>query len=379
MTSSENLSSYAASGVEYSLLDPFKKIAQRYATTTTTNLTRFRASGLDQSRGEPAFVWEENGVLRAKTMEGLGTKNLVADKMRVADRTGRETGRTYYDVIGHDTVATIVNDLICVGAKPQVITAFLAVGSSDWFKNEQRVENLVKGWTRACNMVGVCWAGGETQALKDVIHPKAVVLAGDAIGIIDPKDRLTLEEKLAPGDAILLIESNGLHTNGYSLPRKLAREDRTLYRRPLSDGRMFGEALLEPSLLYLDVINDLFYKGIDIHYMSHITGHGFRKIMRARKELTYVIDQIPDSQEVFLMLQELARVDDEEMYGNYNMGAGFAVFVSQEQAQEAAKVVDLYHKLKVWVAGYIEEGPRRVVINPKGIVFEGESLDIRST
>jgi phosphoribosylformylglycinamidine cyclo-ligase len=115
---------------------------------------------------------------------------------------------------------------------------------------------------------------------------------------------------------------------------------------------------------------------IDIHYLSNITGHGWRKLMRAEVEFSYIIRQIPPVAEIFDFIAKQAGNDETEMYGNYNMGAGYAVYVPAEQAEQ---VVDLAAKLdlKAWLAGSVEAGPKQVVIEPKAITFAGETLEVR--
>lgn len=362
---------YASTGVNYDAMDPFKRLAQLRARTTSQNLEHFGMKEVEASRGESAYVWEEQDGYRAFVVEGLGTKNLVADETR------KITGKTYYDALAQDTVAMIVNDLIVVGAEPQVINAYFAVGSSDWFSDEERAKDLVEGWAKACNLAGVVWGGGETPTLKGIIEPNTIDLSGSAIGIVKPKEHLTLGDKLIPGDAIFLIESSGIHANGLTLARTIASKLPDGYATQLSDGKSYGESLLAPTHIYAGLTRDLFEAGIDIHYMVNITGHGWRKLMRANRNLSYVIDKIPEPQPVFKFIQEQSGNNDTEMYGNFNMGAGFAIFIPQESVPLAQKIAKEKHGFNSWRAGYVEEGQRQVVIKPKNIVYKGETLGIR--
>lgn len=358
---------YSSSGVNYGKVDPLKKLAQELAKTTSENSD---IKTVEESRGESAFVWEEEDSYRAFVIEGLGTKNLIADEVR------KITGKTYYDSIAQDTIAMIVNDLIVVGAKPQVINAYFAAGSSEWFADEERSKDLTEGWAKACKMSGAVWGGGESPPLKDIINPDACDLAGSAVGIIKPKDRLTLGEKLQVGDAILLVESSGIHSNGLTLARTIADDLPEGYSTKLSDGTTFAEALLSPTHIYVNLVQDLFDGGIDIHYMVNITGHGWRKLMRANKDFTYLINQTPDVPEIFIFIQEKSRQSDEEMYGYFNMGAGFAIYLPEDQIEKAREIAEK-NNLKSWKVGVIEEGERKVIIKSKNITFEGSSLDLR--
>lgn len=360
-------SDYSSSGVDYSKIDPLKKAAQALAKTTSMN------SGIkvvEKSRGESAFVWEEQDSYRAFVIEGLGTKNLVADEVR------KTTGKTYYDWLAQDTVAMIVNDLIVVGAKPQVINAYFAVGSSGWFADEQRANDLIKGWANACKLAGVVWGGGETPPLTDVINPDAVDLAGSAVGIIKPKQRLILGDKLQSGDVILLIESSGIHSNGLTLARAIAKDLPDGYSTKLPDEITFGESLLTPTHLYVELVKDLFDEGVDIHYMVNITGHGWRKLMRANKDFTYLITQIPPISPIFQFIQEKSTSSDFDMYATFNMGTGFAIYLPASQVEKAQEIAKK-NNLQFWNAGVVQEGERQVVIKPKNITFKGETLDLR--
>ncbi len=362
---------YVSTGVDYSAMDPLKRLAQLRAETTVGNLERFGMKEIKASRGESAYVWEETEAYRAFVIEGLGTKNLVADEVR------KITGKTYYDVLAQDTVAMIVNDLIVVGAEPQVINAYFAVGSSDWFSDEKRARDLVEGWAKACNLAGAVWGGGETPTLKGIIETDTIDLSGSAVGMVKPKERLTLGDKLTPGDAIFLIESNGIHANGLTLARTIASQLKERYATPLSDGISYGESLLTPTYIYAPLIRDYFKAGIDIHYMVNITGHGWRKLMRANRDLSYIIDRIPRAQPVFRFIQEHSGNDNEEMYGNFNMGAGFAVFMPEKDVELAQKIAREKYKLQNGKAGYVDKGPRQVIIQPKSITFQGETLKVR--
>lgn len=362
---------YASTGVNYDAMDPLKRLAQFRARATAGNLERFGMREVEASRGESAYVWEEQDGYRAFVMEGLGTKN------RVADETRKITGKTHYDAIAQDTIAMIVNDLIVVGAEPQVVNAYFAVGSSDWFADEERSRDLVEGWAKATSMAGAVWGGGETSTLKGIIEPDTIDLSGSSVGIVRPKDRLTLGDKLTPGDVIFLVESSGIHANGLTLARTIASKLPEGYATPLSDGKSYGESLLAPTHIYAGLTRDLFEAGIDLHYMVNITGHGWRKLMRASRDLSYIIDEVPEPQQVFNLIQEQSGNDDTEMYGNFNMGAGFAVFMSKEGIDLAQCIARENHGLSSLIAGYVEEGQRQVVINPRNVVFKGETLGVR--
>lgn len=361
---------YAEAGVDYSKMDPIKVLAQKNAQKTAKNLKSFGMSELTASRGESAYVWEEPDAYRAIVVEGLGTKNLIADNTR------KITGKTYYDQIAQDAVAMIVNDLIVVGALPQVVNAYFAIGDSNWMTDKERAADLINGWSAACNAIGATWGGGETPTLKGVIEPATIDLGGAAVGIIKPKKRLVLGDKLTDGDTVVLIESSGIHANGITLVRKLIEKLPKGYGTKLSDGRILGDALLTPSHLYVSLVRDLLEANLDLHYMVNITGHGWRKLMRASKNFTYIMTDIPNPQLEFEFIQKHLDINDAEMYASFNMGAGFAVYVPEKHAQKVV-IAARKRKLKAWVAGRVKKGPKQVIIEPLNITFAGDSLEVR--
>jgi phosphoribosylformylglycinamidine cyclo-ligase len=361
---------YSNSGVNYESLDPAKKMAQKEALKTSRNLKRNKCYEVVNTRGESAFVWQQDNIFMASVIEGLGTKNLVAD---IASKI---TGKTYYDIIGHDAVATIINDLISVGANPLTINAYWAVGQSDWFKNIKRTKDLISGWKTACDLACVTWGGGETPTLKGIINEESIDLGGSAIGIIKSKKNLITEKSIRVEDRILLLKSNGINANGLSLAREVAKNLSRGYATKLSNGKMYGEALLTKTNIYANLIKDLQKNRIDIHYISNITGHGLRKIMRAKQNFTYLIEKIFDPQEVFLFIQRNADLSDYEMYQTFNMGMDYALFLPKKDIQKAQRIIEK-NKFQSINAGYVEKGKRQVIIKSKNIIFKGETLDLR--
>jgi len=361
---------YSEVGDNYETKDPIKKLAQTAARQTGKNLLKHGFSEISDTRGESAYVWQQGNVLMASVIEGLGTKNLIADEMRTI------TGKTYYDVIGHDTVATVINDLITVGAKPLVIHAYWAIEDNSWLQDKKRMTDLITGWKDACDLSGASWGGGETPTMKQIVIPGTSELGGSAIGIISDKKNLIIGQKLKNNDRIIFLKSNGVNANGISLTRAIAKRLPKGYETKLEDGSMYGEALLTKSNIYAKLIQDLLGAKVDIHYISNITGHGLRKIMRAKEDFTYVIEKIIDPQEVFNFIQEQAGLTDEEMYGTYNMGMDYAIFLSEKDIEKAQEII-IKNRFESIDAGYIKKGDRQVIIKPKKIVFKSETLDLR--
>jgi len=361
---------YTKVGVDYDTMDRFKRMAQLTARETAGNISRFGFSEVKMSRGESVYLVETPDSYLAQVEEGLGTKNLVADAMYLL------TGKSYYDHVAQDTVAMIVNDMITLGALPLSVVMHLAVGASDWFNDEKRSRDLVRGWKKACRLARCAWGGGETPTLKGVVLPKAVVLSGSAIGIVKPKERL-ITVNIQHGDAIILVESSGIQANGLTMARKIAKKLPDGYLTKLSDGRTYGETLLDPTQIYVELVENCLNRGVDIHYAVNITGHGWRKLMRARQPFAYIIERLPKQLPIFDFLQQHGPVDDREAYRNFNMGAGFALYVPEADVKKAREVAKTL-KLNLVYGGHIERSnEKKVVIKPKGLEYSGATLGIR--
>ena len=365
---------YEQAGVNYDQVDPIKLLAQQSARATAAQLMQHGLSEVAASRGESAYVLDVGPFYLASIVECLGTKILVADAVY------RETGKSFYAAIAQDTIAMAVNDLITVGATPLIVQAYWAAGGSDWFSDKRRAADLIAGWKVACETCAVSWGGGETPALADVVEAGTIDLGASCVGWVHPKSRLSLGENLAPGDAIVLLASSGIHANGVSLARKLAERLANGYQTDIAPygkaGQTFGEALLAPTTLYAPVTEALAKAGVVVHYCVNITGHGWRKLLRHTSELTYRIHTVPPVPPVLSFMQREAKLDNAEAYGTLNMGAGFAFFVSADQAENAAAIAEQCG-IEAWVAGRVHAGPKQVVIEPIGVAYGADDLKLR--
>jgi len=362
--------SYEQAGVQYDLIDPLKVAAQRAAAATASHLPAKGATEVVASRGESAYVMDLGPFYIASVVECLGTKTLVADEMQ------RLTGRQYFAGIAQDTIAMAVNDLITVGATPLVVQAYWAAGGSEWFSDAARAQDLVAGWKAACDICGVAWGGGETPALAGIVEPGRIDLAAACTGIVKPKARLSLGEQLAPGDAIVLLASSGIHANGLSLARKLVERLPEGYLTRMQDGNLYGEALLAPTALYAPVTEALWSAGVPVKYAANITGHGWRKLMRHPKPLAYRVHTLPPVPAVLQFIQNQAQMGAEDAYGTLNMGAGFALFVAAKDAQRCVATARACG-IAAWAAGEVEAGNKCLLIDPLGLRFDGQALQLR--
>lgn len=360
---------YAAAGVDYGPLDAFKRACQREARSTIGTLKAHGYAEPADVRGESAYLLEADDHYLAHVEEGLGSKNLIADAM------AKLTSRSYYRAIGIDTVATIVNDLVTCGAMPVSVAMHAGVGDSAWFEDRDRAADLAAGFAEGCRQAGAVWGGGETPTLKGIVDPQTIVLAGSAVGTISPKSR-RVSGTISDGDAIIFLASSGVQTNGLTLCRAAAERVEEGYLAKMSDGRSFGEGLLDPSVIYVKFVAAAQAGGVDLKYLAHVTGHGWRKLMRLAEPFVYEIDVVREPLPVFEFLGRL--IDAREMYATFNMGVGFAAYV---KAQDADRCVAIAKEAgyDAWKAGVVrKEGDRKAVnIKPLGIEFKADTLALR--
>lgn len=361
---------YAAAGVDYDVLDAGKRAAIAAASSTTGYAQAKNVIGNEASRGEPAFCFQLHGQHFAMVLECLGTKSTIARQVQ------EQMGVNRFDAIGIDTVAAIVNDIICVGAMPLVVNAYFATGAPSWYQADGRFEALVDGWRSACEQASAIWGGGESPGLSGIVAEDEIDLAGSAVGAVPQGRTPLLGEDLREGDEIVLLASTGLHTNGASLARKIAKHHSQGWAAKLPSGRSFGEAVLDPSGIYAGLVQLLLDENIEVTYLSHITGHGFRKLMRANGDFVYRINELPPVPEVIRFMVDESDMTTTDAYGTFNMGAGFAVMCRPGSGD---KVVDAAARSghKAWHAGVIEVGERSVVLDTLGVTYQAQDLQLR--
>lgn len=365
--------SYESSGVKYDQLDAFKRACQQAARTTAGLLTDHGYAEPATTRGESAYLMEAADHYLAHVEEGLGTKNLVADAVQAA------TGQCFYREIAIDTVATIVNDLATCGALPISVAMHAAVGASEWFGDAVRMNALVAGWAEGCRQAGAVWGGGETPTLKGIVDADTIVLAGSAVGKISPK-ALRITGDVRDGDSIIFLASSGVQTNGLSLCRLIADRLPQGYQTPIGfgDARTYGEALLAPSVIYVAFVRECQRRGLKLNYAAHVTGHGWRKLMRLEEPFVYEITAPRPAPALFQFMAQAGPISEREMYATFNQGVGFAAYVDpriEESVLAAAKAAGY----DAWLAGRVKkDGTRKAVEIPSlGLSYDGETLQVR--
>ena len=253
--------------------------------------------------------------------DGVGTKQ------RVAQLLGKS------DTVGIDCVAMCVNDIICSGAKPIFFLDYIAIGKND----PEKVASLVSGVAEGCVQAGCALIGGETAEHPGTMKPEDYDLAGFTVGIVD-REKIIDNNKMQAGDVIIALPSSGIHSNGYSLVRKVfdvEKADLTVYEESL--GKTLGEELLTPTKIYVKPVLQAI-KNAEIHGISHITGGGFyENIPRSIPDgLCAEIDKkrikIPP---IFTLIRQRGNIPERDMFNTFNMGVGMAVIASEKTAQKA--------------------------------------------
>lgn len=247
-----------------------------------------------------------SGKYLAAGTDGVGTKLMVAHQLNI------------HDTVGIDLVAMCVNDVVCTGARPMFFLDYIGCGKLELPVSEAIVKGIVDG----CKQSGTALVGGETAEMPGMYDDGEYDLAGFAVGEVK-KSALLDGKKVKAGDAIIGLASSGLHSNGFSLVRKLIRPDETdLMRTALTPTRIY----VKNALAALDA------KKFGIKGFAHITGSGFYNIPRINAKFAYVIDQLPEVPGIFRLLQERAALDAKEMYSTFNMGLGFVMVCEPKKA-----------------------------------------------
>ena len=323
--------SYAAAGVDieagYAGVKLMKKHVERtFIPGVVSDLGGF--GGLFK----PDLSGMEEPVLVSGT-DGVGTKQRIAQLM---DR---------HDTVGIDCVAMCVNDIICCGAKPLFFLDYIAIGKNI----PEKVAALVAGVAEGCVRAGCALIGGETAEHPGTMAPEDYDLAGFSVGVVDRKKVLDAS-RMIPGDVILALPSSGLHSNGYSLVRKVFDVEHADLGKTVPElGTTLGEALLTPTEIYVKPVLAAIEKA-DIRGISHITGGGFyENIPRSLPDgLGAKIEKAAiRTPAIFRLLQETGSIPERDMFNTYNMGVGMSLIVSGETADKALaalkeKGVDAY-------------------------------------
>lgn len=297
--------------------------------------------------GHYAGIVEISGdKLVATHTDGVGTKVLVANLMKK------------YDTVGIDCVAMNVNDVICIGATPISFVDYIAANKN----NEGIFKKIMRGLAKGARKAGVPIVGGETAIMPDLFAGKGFCfdLAGTVVGLLS-KRKVILGNSIKNGDAIIGLKSTGLHSNGYSLARKVLLSKYSLKDKVKEVG-VIGESLLRPTEIYVKPVLEGIEK-CNIHGLAHITGGSFTKLLRLKK-IGYELDSMPKPPAIMQLIEEQG-VANEEMYKTFNMGIGFCMIAPKGEVSNIRAIMRR-HRIQSFEIGAVT-GKKGVFVNSKKI------------
>ncbi len=289
----------------------------------------------------------KNPVLVSGT-DGVGTKLKIAFIM---DK---------HDTIGIDCVAMCANDVVCSGAKPLFFLDYIALGKNI----PDKVADIVKGVCDGCIMSACALVGGETAEMPGFYPENEYDLAGFCVGIVD-RDKIIDKNKMQEGDVIIALKSSGVHSNGFSLVRKVFDIEKTDLKKPMVElnGKSLGETLLMPTRIYVKPILTLLEK-VEVKGISHITGGGFyENIPRSLKNglCAYIDKSAIDILPIFKLIAKKGKISEHDMFNTFNMGVGMSIVVSKEEESNALRVLKEQGE-EPYVIGVIKKGDEGVVL-----------------
>lgn len=289
----------------------------------------------------------KNPVLVSGT-DGVGTKLKLAFLM---DK---------HDTVGIDCTAMCVNDIICTGAKPLLFLDYVAVGKN----YPEKVEQIVKGVAEGCVQSGCSLIGGETAEMPGFYPEDEYDLAGFAVGIVD-KEKILDNTKIKEGDVVIALPSSGVHSNGFSLVRKVFDVENADLKVPVEalEGKSLGETLLTPTKIYVKPMLDLIEK-IEVKAVSHITGGGFYENVPRSIPNGYCA-KIDKSKvkilPIFKLIMEKGNIPERDMFNTFNMGVGMTVVVNKEDCEKAIEILKSNGE-NAYIIGQIERNEETKII-----------------
>lgn len=334
---------YAASGVDTEAGDLAVSLMKK-AVSATHNKNVFGSLGGFAGAMDVSFLKSYRQPLLATSTDGVGTKVAIAQAI---DK---------HDTIGQDLVGMVVDDIVVIGAKSLFMTDYIACGKLV----PNRIADIVRGIAQACKAVDVALLGGETAEHPGLLGPEDYDVAGAAVGVVEA-DSVLGPERVRVGDVVLGLESSGLHSNGFSLVRKIISDSKLDYTKSVSEfgQKSLGEVLLEPTHLYTKVLNELLEgeNGSSVHALSHITGGGIAANISRVLPVGVSLEIERSSwspQEVFRVLAEWGAYELKSLEGTWNLGVGFAAVVSAENADKISSELES-KGIRTWRLGVIEK------------------------
>ena len=349
---------YASSGVDTEAGDKAVELMKQAVSATHNNMVLGGFGGF-AGMVDAGFLKSYEHPILATSTDGVGTKVAIAQAI---DK---------HDSIGQDLVGMVVDDIVVTGAKSLFMTDYIACGKLV----PSRIADIVRGIAQACKAVDVALVGGETAEHPGLLGEDEYDVAGAATGVVE-KSKILSSERVEVGDVVLGLASSGLHSNGYSLVRKIVSDKGLGYKDHIDEfSTTLGEKLLEPTMLYSGVLNKVLeeFDG-QVATMSHITGGGIAANLSRVLPATVSLDIDRGSwspQDVFRVLASWAGHDLTDLESTWNLGLGFALVVRESSAAEIAKFVS-ESGIHTWQLGVIEStacdaGAEGYTTNAKGV------------
>jgi phosphoribosylformylglycinamidine cyclo-ligase len=336
--------SYKASGVDVAGADAgLRRIVERI----TAGWPKSGFGAVQLPIGYFANVVDIGGLGLALCTDGVGSKAIIAQMMQK------------YDTVGIDCVAMNVNDLLCVGARPVSMVDYIAIDKAD----EAVLDGIAIGLAEGARQAGVSISGGEISQLPDMV--RGFDLVGSAIGTV-PLDRIIVGRDLRPGDRVIGIASNGIHSNGFTLARRVLFQmgGLSVHHAIPELRRTLGEELLRPTFIYVSEILEIIEQIPSVKALIHITGDGLLNLPRVDAEIGFMLDNLPDPPPIFELIQRHGGVGRAEMFEVFNMGIGFCVVLPEADIDAAMAILAAYNR-QAWVLGHAVADPSKSVHLPQ--------------
>ena len=338
--------SYAAAGVDITAGYKAVELMKRHVARTMT-------AGMTESIGGFGGLFELDTAGMKHPCLVSGTDG-VGTKIRIAQLLDK------HDTIGIDCVAMCVNDIVCCGAKPLFFLDYIACGRNV----PEKIASIVAGVAEGCVQSGAALVGGETAEHPGVMTADDYDLAGFTVGVVD-REKVIDKNKMAVGDAVIALPSTGVHSNGFSLVRRVFDVERTDLRAPIEalGGKGLGETLLTPTRIYVKPVLALLEQ-VEVHGISHITGGGFyENIPRSIPDgLGAKVEKAAlRTPQIFDLIAKSGNIPERDMYNTFNMGVGMSIVVPKEQADKALAVLRENGE-DAYIMGEIAAGEEKVVL-----------------
>ena len=299
------------------------------------------------------------GGLFAPDIHGMKEPILVSGTDGVGTKLKLAFLMDKHDTIGQDCVAMCVNDVICCGAKPLFFLDYMALGKNV----PEVVATIVKGVADGCNLAGCSLVGGETAEMPGFYQEGEYDLAGFNVGIVD-KEKIIDSNTIEIGDKVIGIASSGVHSNGFSLVRKIFNINEETVNKYYEELEMtLGDCLLTPTRIYVKPVLELLDK-IQVKGISHITGGGFYENMPRMLKDDVALNIYKNSYPIlpiFKLIQKTGNIPERDMYNTFNMGIGMAIIVKKEEADKAIEILEQYGE-KAYKIGEVIEGNKEIII-----------------